>query len=129
MTVVQGTEEVEIHNYRSKTESGASFSARDLTTCAEPIAANTISESSHTSSANDQEHTVDDSGRRETCNPVAHASGLTTEELSVVNSALEKLRTPLRSGCTTTVHAGIPQQEVWKLVLDEEWRAAGIRGE
>lgn len=115
-----------------KTNTGicTSFSKPSLGICSGIAAASTADESTSPCHAQNQKCHADDSGATDIGfhDLVAHNGMLKAEELRIVDSALKKLCTPLLPDCKITARAEMPQQEVWKLLWDEDWRKAGIRG-
>lgn len=65
-------------------------------------------------------------------NIVKHRGILGVEERNIVEPALAQLCTYMRPNCLLlepAMSSNSPQQEVWKLILDEDWRTASIRGQ
>lgn len=64
-------------------------------------------------------------------NLMKYRSILGVEERNIVEPALTQLCTYLQPDCVLLeppMSSNSPQQEVWKLVLDEDWRRSSIRG-
>jgi hypothetical protein len=123
--------DVDIQKDETNTEFRTSISEPNFGFSSAPAVASTAGEPTSPCHAQDQECVVHDSGALDTRlrNLVAHRGILEAEELSIVDSALKQLCTSMLPDCETTTRSEIPQQEVWKLLLDEEWRKAGIQGE
>ncbi|PMD14670.1 hypothetical protein NA56DRAFT_754660 [Hyaloscypha hepaticicola] len=129
LTTLKAAKDADIQKDETNTKFRTSVPESNFGFSSAPAVASTAGEPTCPGHARDQECVVHDSGGLDTRlrNLVAHRGILETEELSIVDSALKQLCISKLPDCETTTRSEIPQQEVWKLLLDEDWRKAGIQ--